>query len=45
MPLFEASYDGALYVVLAIGLITTFLSVFMGLVHDATSSASSRTRR
>jgi NADH-quinone oxidoreductase subunit L len=32
MPLFEASYDGALYVVVAVGLITTFLSVFMGLV-------------
>jgi len=32
MPLFEASYDGALYFVLAIGLITTFLSVFMGVV-------------
>ena len=32
MPLFEASYDGALYVVLALGMITTFLSVFMGLV-------------
>jgi NADH-quinone oxidoreductase subunit L len=32
MPLFEASYDGALYFVVAIGMITTFLSVFMGLV-------------
>jgi NADH-quinone oxidoreductase subunit L len=32
MPLFEASYDTALYVVIATGLITTFLSVFMGLV-------------
>jgi NADH-quinone oxidoreductase subunit L len=32
MPLFEASYDGLLYFVLAIGLITTFLSIFMGLV-------------
>jgi NADH-quinone oxidoreductase subunit L len=32
MPLFEASYDGALYFVVAIGLITTFLSIFMGLV-------------
>jgi NADH-quinone oxidoreductase subunit L len=32
MPLFEASDDLALYVVLTIGLITTFLSVFMGLV-------------
>jgi NADH-quinone oxidoreductase subunit L len=32
MPLFEASNDVALYVVLVIGLITTFLSVFMGLV-------------
>ena len=32
MPLFEASHDIALYVVLTIGLITTFLSVFMGLV-------------
>jgi NADH-quinone oxidoreductase subunit L len=32
MPLFEASNDLALYVVLAAGLITTFLSVFMGLV-------------
>ncbi len=32
MPLFEASFDGALYFVVAIGLITTFLSVFMGLV-------------
>ena len=32
MPLFEASYDGALYVVLAVGLITTFISAFMGLV-------------
>jgi len=32
MPLFEASYDEALYFVLAIGMITTFLSVFMGLV-------------
>ncbi|MPZ47781.1 MAG: hypothetical protein GEU75_00415 [Dehalococcoidia bacterium] len=30
--LFEASYDVALYVVLVLGLITTFLSVFMGLV-------------
>jgi NADH-quinone oxidoreductase subunit L len=32
MPLFEASYDGALYFVVAVGMITTFLSVFMGLV-------------
>ena len=32
MPLFEAAYDGALYFVVAIGLITTFLSIFMGLV-------------
>ncbi len=32
MPLFEASYDGALYFVVAIGMITTFLSIFMGLV-------------
>src|SRR5690606_28971763 len=32
MPLFEAANDVALYVVLAIGLIPTFLSVFMGLV-------------
>jgi NADH-quinone oxidoreductase subunit L len=32
MPLFEASNDAALYVVLVIGLITTFLSMFMGLV-------------
>ncbi|HEX5368404.1 MAG TPA: NADH-quinone oxidoreductase subunit L [Dehalococcoidia bacterium] len=32
MPLFEASYDGALYFVVVIGMITTFLSVFMGLV-------------
>jgi len=32
MPLFEASYDGALYFVVTIGLITTFLSIFMGLV-------------
>jgi len=32
MPLFEASYDGALYFVMAVGLITTFMSVFMGLV-------------
>jgi NADH-quinone oxidoreductase subunit L len=34
MPLFEASYDGALYFVLAVGLITTFLSVFMGVVMN-----------
>jgi NADH-quinone oxidoreductase subunit L len=34
MPLFEASYDGALYFVVAIGMITTFLSVFMGLVMN-----------
>ena len=32
MPLFEASHDIALYVVLALGMITTFLSIFMGLV-------------
>jgi NADH-quinone oxidoreductase subunit L len=32
MPLFEASYDGALYFVVAVGMITTLLSVFMGLV-------------
>ena len=32
MPLFEASYDGALYLVIVIGLITTFMSAFMGLV-------------
>jgi NADH-quinone oxidoreductase subunit L len=32
MPLFEASSDVALYVVLVLGLITTFMSVFMGLV-------------
>ena len=32
IPLFEASYDGALYFVIAIGLITTFISAFMGLV-------------
>ena len=32
MPLFEASYDGALYTVLTLGMITTFLSLFMGLV-------------
>ena len=32
MPLFEASYDGALYFVVVVGMITTFLSVFMGLV-------------
>jgi NADH-quinone oxidoreductase subunit L len=32
MPLFEASNDVALYVVLIAGLITTFLSIFMGLV-------------
>ena len=32
MPLFEASHDIALYVVITIGMITTFLSVFMGLV-------------
>jgi NADH-quinone oxidoreductase subunit L len=32
MPLFEASYDGLLYFVVAVGMITTFLSVFMGLV-------------
>ncbi|HLF76036.1 MAG TPA: NADH-quinone oxidoreductase subunit L [Dehalococcoidia bacterium] len=32
MPLFEASYDGALYFVVAIGMITTFMSAFMGLV-------------
>jgi NADH-quinone oxidoreductase subunit L len=32
MPLFEASYDGALYFVVVIGMITTFLSIFMGLV-------------
>src|SRR6266498_2914600 len=27
MPLFEASYDGALYIVLALGMITTFLEI------------------
>ena len=32
MPLFEASYDGAQYFVVAIGMITTFLSIGMGLV-------------
>jgi NADH-quinone oxidoreductase subunit L len=32
MPLFEASSDVALYVILVLGLITTFMSVFMGLV-------------
>jgi NADH-quinone oxidoreductase subunit L len=32
MPLFEAAYDEALYFVVVIGLITTFLSIFMGLV-------------
>jgi NADH-quinone oxidoreductase subunit L len=32
MPLFEASYDGALYFVVAVGMITTLLSVCMGLV-------------
>jgi NADH-quinone oxidoreductase subunit L len=32
MPLFEHSYDGALYFVVAVGMITTFLSIFMGLV-------------
>jgi NADH-quinone oxidoreductase subunit L len=32
MPLFEASYGGALDFVVVIGLITTFLSIFMGLV-------------
>ena len=32
MPLFEASYDGALYFVVAIGMITVFMSAFMGLV-------------
>ena len=32
MPLFEASYDGALYFVVVIGMITTFMSAFMGLV-------------
>ena len=32
MPLFEAADDGLLYFVVAIGMITTFLSVFMGLV-------------
>jgi NADH-quinone oxidoreductase subunit L len=31
MPLFEASHDGVLYFVVTIGMITTFLSVFMGL--------------
>ena len=34
MPLFEASCDGVLDFVIAIGLITTFLSVFMGLVQS-----------
>ncbi|HLF70774.1 MAG TPA: NADH-quinone oxidoreductase subunit L, partial [Dehalococcoidia bacterium] len=32
MPLFEASYNGALYFVVAVGMITTFMSVAMGLV-------------
>ena len=32
MPLFEASYDGALYFVVVIGLITTFMAAFMALV-------------
>ncbi len=32
MPLFEHSYDAALYFVVAVGMITTFLSVGMGLV-------------
>jgi NADH-quinone oxidoreductase subunit L len=32
MPLFEASYDVALYLVVALGLITTVLSVCIGLV-------------
>lgn len=32
MPLFEASYDWALYFVVAIGMITTIMSVCMGLV-------------
>jgi NADH-quinone oxidoreductase subunit L len=32
MPLFEASYDGALYLVVVIGMITTFMSAAMGLV-------------
>ncbi len=32
MPLFEASYPIALYVVMTLGLITTFMSSFMGLV-------------
>ncbi len=32
MPLFEASYDGLRYFVVTIGLITTFMSVSMGLV-------------
>lgn len=32
MPLFEASYDIALYVVMAAGMVTMFLSIFMGMV-------------
>jgi NADH-quinone oxidoreductase subunit L len=32
MPLFEAAHDGALYLVIVIGMITTFISIFMGLV-------------
>ena len=32
MPLFEASYDGALYFVVVVGLTTTFMAAFMGLV-------------
>ena len=32
MPLFETAYDSALYFVVAIGMITVFMSAFMGLV-------------
>jgi NADH-quinone oxidoreductase subunit L len=32
MPLFEVAHDGALYLVIVIGMITTFISAFMGLV-------------